>query len=303
MFSRLSIQIKYSLLFFITLALIAGGLFIGVYNLKQRQLHNEAMAVAEQVIAFRAWVAGTGVVWVDHLAPEFSDYLGKKTGVGTNSSAMEFYSKNPALATRELSELANKTSTRATFRVTSDEYRNPANAPDDFENASIQLFKSDKNLRYNDAIEEGFYRYSQPILVRESCLKCHGDPKDAPPEVIEKYGNQKAFGYKIGDVRGIISVKLPDITVTDAMRTLLNPYTLGLIGLAFLLNFLYAQRSIIARLQRLAKTTERLAAGDLDLPLEIKPNSRDEVDHVTRAVDLLRNSVVVAMRRLQKSLS
>ena len=303
MLSKLSIQVKYSLVFLITLVLIVGGLLIGIYNLKQRQLRNEAMAVAEQVVAFRAWVAGTGVVWVDHLAPEFRDFLSKRTGVGANSSTLEFYSKNPALATRELSELANKTATRATFRVTSDEYRNPANAPDGFESASIQFFKSDKDRKYNDALEGGFYRYSQPIFVQQSCLKCHGDPKDAPPEVIEKYGDQKAFGYKVGDVRGIISVKLPDVTVADVMQTLLNPYTLGLIALAFLLNFFYAQRAIIARLKNLAKTTERLANGELDLPLDVKPGSHDEVDYVTRAIDLLRNSVVVAMRRLQKNLS
>ena len=303
MLSKFSIQIKYSFVFFITLALIVAGLFIGTYDMKQRQLRNEAMAVAEQVVAFRAWVAGTGVVWVDHLAPEFRGFLGKRIATGPNASTLEFYSKNPALATRELSELANKTATRATFRVTSDEYRNEANKPDGFENASIQVFKSDKDRQYNDAVEGHFYRYSQPIFVQQSCLKCHGDPKDAPPEVIEKYGDKKAFGYKVGDVSGIISVKLPDLTVADMLLNLFNPYTMGLIMLAFLLNFFYAQQAIIARLKRLANTTERLANGELDLPLEVKPGSRDEVDYVTHAVDLLRNSVVVAMRRLQKNLS
>ena len=303
MLSKLSIQIKYSFVFLITLVLIVAGLFIGTYDMKQRQLRNEAQAVADQVIAFRAWVASTGVVWVDHLAPEFRDFLSKKTTASPNAGAIEFYSKNPALATRELSELANKTTTRALFRVTSDEYRNPTNAPDGFEKASLQIFKNDKNLAYNDAIEGNLYRYSRPIFVEQSCLKCHGDPKEAPPEVIEKYGDKKAFGYKVGDVRGIISVKLPDLTVADMMLNLLNPYTLGLIALAFLLNFFYAQRAIIARLKRLANTTERLANGELDLPLEVKPDSRDEVDYVTRAIDLLRNSVVVAMRRLQKNLS
>jgi len=301
MFPRLSIQIKYSFVFLLTLLLIAAGLLIGTYNLKERQLRNEAMAVAEQVVAFRAWVAGTGVVWVDHLASEFPDFLSKKVVTGANASAIEFYAKNPALAPRELSALANKTATRATFRVTSDEYRNPANAPDTFEQASLRLFKSDKERKYNDGLEGGFYRYSQPIFVQQSCLKCHGDPKDAPPEVIEKYGDKVAFGYKVGDVRGIISVKLPDVTLTDMLSSVLNPYTLGLIALAFLLNFFYAQRAIIARLKMLAKTTERLAHGELDLPLETRPGSRDEVDYVTRAIDLLRNSLVIAMRRLQKT--
>ena len=305
MLSKFSIQIKYSFVFFITLALIVAGLFIGTYDMKQRQLRNEAMAVAEQVVAFRAWVAGTGVVWVDHLAPEFRGFLGKRIATGPNASTLEFYSKNPALATRELSELANKTATRATFRVTSDEYRNPANAPDGFETSAIQLFKDNKDAKqaYREAFEGGQYRYAQPIFVQQSCLKCHGDPKDAPPDVIEKYGSQKAFGYKVGDVRGIISVKLPDMTVLDVVKTFFNPYTIGLILLAFLLNFVYLRQTLIVRLERLAKTTESIAAGQMDLPLEARTDSHDEVDHVTRAVDLLRNSVVVAMRRLQKNLS
>ena len=148
MFSKWSIQFKFSLIFATTLALIVGGLFIGIYTLKTNQLRNEAIASAEQVIAFRAWVANTGVVWVDHLAPEFQDFLGKRA---SSDNTLEFYSKNPALATRELSEMVSKTATRATFRVTSDEYRNPANAPDGFESASIQAFKADKNLKHKDA--------------------------------------------------------------------------------------------------------------------------------------------------------
>ena len=41
MFPRLSIQIKYSFVFLLTLLLIAAGLLIGTYNLKERQLRNE----------------------------------------------------------------------------------------------------------------------------------------------------------------------------------------------------------------------------------------------------------------------
>ena len=300
MFSKWSIQFKFSLIFATTLALIVGGLFIGIYTLKTNQLRNEAIASAEQVIAFRAWVAKTGVVWVDHLAPEFQDFLGKRA---SSDNTLEFYSKNPALATRELSEMVSKTATRATFRVTSDEYRNPANAPDGFESASIQAFKADKNLKHNDTFEGSFYRYSQPIFVQESCLKCHGDPKDAPADVIAKYGDKRAFGYKLGDVRGIISVKLPDVTLAEVFLTFLNPFTVGLIVLAFLLKFLFTQTAIIKRLKSLALITERIAQGELDLPLQDNPGSHDEVDHVRHAIDLLRNSVVVAMRRLQKTLS
>lgn len=300
MLSKFSIQFKFSIVFILTLVLIVAGLFIGIHTLKTNQLRNEAMASAEQVVAFRAWIANTGVVWVDHLAPDFPDYLGKWSN---SDNTKEFFSKNPALATRELSTIVSKTATRATFRVTSDEYRNPSNAPDTFESTSIQAFKANSGLKYTDAFEGNFYRYSQPIFVEKACLKCHGDPKDAPADVIAKYGDKRAFGYKVGDVRGIISIKLPDVTITDVLLTFLNPYTIGLIVLAFLLNFLFTQGVIIKRLKALAGITERIAQGELELPLQDNPGSRDEVDTVQHAIDLLRNSVVVAMRRLQKNLS
>ena len=113
--SRSSLKLKFSLVFFLTLFLVIVALLIGVQSLKTRQLRNEAMAVAEQVVAFRAWVANTGVIWVDHLAPEFRDYLSRRAN---SDKTLEFFSKNPALATRELSEIVSKTATRATFRVT-----------------------------------------------------------------------------------------------------------------------------------------------------------------------------------------
>ncbi len=300
MLSRQSIQTKYALVFILTLALMLAGTLVGVDSLKRRQLRDEAMAVAEQVVAFRAWVAGTGVIWVDHMADNFPDYLGRRKGTDPSGNPIEFSSKNPALATREFSQIANKTSTRVNFRVTSDDYRNAANMPDTFESTAIELFKKDKDQKFYEATEKGYYRYSQPIYVQQACLKCHGDPKDAPPEVIEKYGDRHAFGYKVGDVRGIISVKFPDVTFTDIFLTLLNPYSVGLVVLAFLLNYLYAQRSIIDRLKQLARSTEAVANGEVNLRLPTVPGSRDEVDHVAQSVDLLRNSVVVAMKRMQK---
>jgi HAMP domain-containing protein len=301
MFSKLSIQTKYGLVFMLTLTLVIAGILVGVDNLKKRQLRNEAVAVAEQVIAFRAWVAGTGVVWVDHMAANYPDFLGHRSGVDANGNALEFSSKNPALATRELSDIANKSSTRVNFRVTSDEYRNPANMPDTFEYSAISMFKRDKELKSYEAIERGFYRYSQPIYVQQACLKCHGDPKDAPPEVIQKYGDQRAFGYKVGDVRGIISVRLPDVTPVEILMTLINPYSVMLVVLAFVINFMYAHRGIIVRLKRLARFTKAIAEGSVATPLPTREGSHDEIDHVTQSIDLLRNSVVVAMKRMQRN--
>lgn len=298
MFSRRSIQLKFSLVFFLTVLLIATALLSGLYLLKMQILRNEASAVASQVVSFRSWVAKSGMVWVDNLSKDFHDYLDKREDEYGNN----MFGKNPALATRELSKIANDSSTRTSFRVTSDEYRHADNAPNRFEASAIKTLKSSGDLKYVEELAEGSYNYAQPIYVKKGCLKCHGDPADAPRAVIEKYGDKKAFGYKVGDVRGIISVKLPDLGLREILGTLANPYTIGLLLLAFMINFLFTQFGIIKRMRRLTEQAKAIAGGDLEVPLEFNDpkHSKDEVDHLHSAVDLLRNSLQVAMRRMSK---
>ena len=293
----MSIQMKYSLVFFVTLALVAGSFVAGLTTLRDQVLRNEAEAVADQVISFRAWVAGTGMIWVDKLAPGFTDFLAeKKTAHGS------FYGKNPALATRELSTIANKTALRATFLVTSDEYRQPANKPDAFESSAIAAFKSDRDLTYVDGYQGNTYRYARPIFVKKGCLKCHGNPKDAPPEVIAKYGSDKAFGYKVGDVRGIISVKLPAITWQGILPIMSNPIAITLLVLAFLLNFIFTKRVIIRRLVNLTNDATAVAKGKLSTTMDYTDpgKSNDEIDHAYHAVNLLKKSMIIIMKRAKK---
>ncbi len=295
---KLSIQIKYTLVFLLTLILVAGAFVAGLSTLRDKVLRNEAAAVADQVIAFRAWVAGTGMVWVNRLAPGFPDYLAKRE----NFHGDTFYGKNPALATRELSTIANKLSSRVTFLVTSDEYRQPANKPDSFEREAIAIFKNDKSLKYVDGYQGGDYRYARPIFIKKSCLKCHGDPEDAPSEVIEKYGSKKAFGYKVGDVRGIVSVTLPAISWQELLPVLSNPIAIGLLVFAFLLNFLFTQRVIIRRLKQLTKDATAIAKGKLSTPLNyVDPKkSNDEIDHAYHAVNLMKKSLNIILKRVKK---
>ncbi|MDP1610335.1 MAG: DUF3365 domain-containing protein [Sulfuritalea sp.] len=292
MLGKSSIQLKYSLIFLLAVVLVLGAFLIGMQSLKVQQLRNEAIAVAEQVVSFRAWIANYGVVWVDKQPPGFADFLSKRDDIHGNS----FLSKNPALATRELSNIVGKSATRATFRVTSDQYRNPINAPDEFEKRSISQFKMNGKQKYAETFEGGSYRYTTPIYVTQACLACHGKAEDAPPEVIAKYGSDRAFGYKLGDVRGIISVRLPDITLQEVMGTFVNLYTIGLIIVAFLVNFLYTQFGIINRLRDLTTKTVNISKGQMDQELPLVENSSDEIDKAAHSVDMLRKSLSLAIK-------
>ena len=97
--------------------------------------------------------------------------------------------------------------------------RNPRNAPDAWERQVLQRWE--RELKAGKEIGEvaewrtergrRVYRYMRPIKVAMPlCLECHGT--QIKPEVRrlirERYPNDKATGYQLGDLRGAFSVKI-----------------------------------------------------------------------------------------------
>ena len=91
-------------------------------------------------------------------------------------------------------------------------YRNPANAATTEEAAVMERFANEGLKEVSASFEKdgkGFSRYTRPIYVESACLACHGE-KDSRPEFVKaKYPDDKAYGFKTGDLRGIISVIAP----------------------------------------------------------------------------------------------
>jgi hypothetical protein len=99
--------------------------------------------------------------------------------------------------------------------------RNKHNLPDEFEGRILKEFEQMKKegelttgTEYFEIITENDYqylRYMKPIKIGAACLKCHGNEGNIPPEVKElitkRYPDDKAVGYKNGDLRGAVSIK------------------------------------------------------------------------------------------------
>ncbi|MDV6237212.1 DUF3365 domain-containing protein [Leptospira ellisii] len=100
------------------------------------------------------------------------------------------------------------------FRRISDKPRNPNHVPDVWEAEIFEQWKKTaKNggapyLVMNSNDKE--VRVLQPIVLQNpTCLKCHGGPRDIDPAVSKKiselYPQDKAVGYKLGELRGAFS--------------------------------------------------------------------------------------------------
>jgi hypothetical protein len=106
-------------------------------------------------------------------------------------------------------------------------YRNPKNIPDAYERRKLEEFnvlnqKKELSNEYSEIVEEQgkkYLRYLRPLIVAPLCITCHGPKENIPQEVksilAERYPDDRATGFFVGDVRGAITVK---ILVTEGKR-------------------------------------------------------------------------------------
>lgn len=100
-----------------------------------------------------------------------------------------------------------------TVRHASIKNRNPANGPTPAEAELINRFSTEAGLKelQGETLVGGkrFFYYTLPIYVEEACLSCHGAKEKRPAFIVSKYPEDKAYDFKTGDLRGIISVLVP----------------------------------------------------------------------------------------------
>lgn len=119
------------------------------------------------------------------------------------------------------SEIAKNAEYSVELKRLSRKNRNPKNAPDSideiiltqFENFFAQNEKMPSEVIHKRKGANGneFYYY-KPIMTSPLCLNCHGDLDAMDDALVEKlrkvYPKDKATGYKDGELRGLIRVKI-----------------------------------------------------------------------------------------------
>ena len=89
-------------------------------------------------------------------------------------------------------------------------YRNPAHKLDAEARELHEQFAESPDLTdtWIRTVRNGRegWRYARRITVQPSCLACHG-PKEQRPDFVKKgYPNDRAYGFEVGDLRGLYSV-------------------------------------------------------------------------------------------------
>ncbi len=123
-------------------------------------------------------------------------------------------------------EISSSLARRTGWRVTrvSLRPRNPTlGMADHWEQGVLEYFdrlvergEAAENLEFQQVVKEqdgSYYRYMKALPTGGLCLSCHGLKSELSPAVIgqlaSEYPHDRAVGYKVGDVRGAVSIKRP----------------------------------------------------------------------------------------------
>jgi len=98
--------------------------------------------------------------------------------------------------------------------------RNPANAPDEYERAWLEA-NADRSSFAPGGVHEVVtrpdgrreLRYLRPIVLQALCVRCHGSAGqidgDTTAALARLYPADEATGYAPGQLRGVVSVRVP----------------------------------------------------------------------------------------------
>ncbi len=154
----------------------------------------EARTAYEKDVLYRRWNANRGGVYAE-ITPSTppNPYLDVPERDIVTPSHRKLTLINPAYMTRQSHELALQTS-GVRGHITSLNCIRPANEPDQWERKALLAFQNGSKEQSDVAVMEGrqYVRLMRPLITESGCLKCHG-----------------IQGYKVGDIRGGISVSVP----------------------------------------------------------------------------------------------
>ena len=247
------------------------------------QLEGQARLLGQQILLTRSWLADQGGVYVEKQAGRKANpYLKKGTLKTVDGTTLVL--RNPAMVTRELSEYAAKSSLFR-FRLTSTHLINRENAPDGTERRALEIFAAGQKKEYallQTLDGESVFRFIKALYIEPACLKCHNYQ-----------------GYKVGQLRGCLSVIIPSAAAEDRIAALHKSllFDAGLIILLtvvvlVLLNHVLTVRPL-KRLNRKVKLFEK------DVTAIVQPISRnDEIGVLASSF----GQMTITLRNQQKGL-
>ncbi len=209
----------------------------------------EARTAFEKDVIYRRWNAEHGGVYVpvtEKTQP--NPYLDVTERDIITPLGKKLTKINPAYMTRQVHEIAMQ-AYGVKGHITSLNPIRPANAPDFWETQALKGFQAgEEEVSSVEKMEGKYYmRLMSPLLTESGCLKCHA-----------------VQGYKLGDIRGGISVATPmaPLLAIGRSRIITFSIVLGLLWLIGLAGIGFSAHRLSQQIHKRIGTEEALRESE-----------------------------------------
>ena len=171
----------------------------------------------------------------------------------------------------------------------------------DFEKKGYCVKAKEGWCKFNHMKDGRSYTIAFPLKVgKQGCLNCHSTPEAAPPAMVDLYGPDHGFGWKLGETIGAQIISAPMSLIDDRAKETVG-VLIAAVSAAFLLVLIVTNllltRIVVGPVRRMSDVAEKVSMGDFDTPEYAKPGT-DEISSLSASFNRMRRSLESAMRMI-----
>jgi methyl-accepting chemotaxis protein len=171
--------------------------------------------------------------------------------------------------------------------------RNPKNEPDGLEARALKALSQNGLDEYYEVDDSDNLRYFRPVRLTQSCMICHGDPKQSATLWSNEKGldltGAKMENWKVGEIHGAFEIVKPLAEARAATHnniiTASEILAAGLVAMAIVFYF-YINRGVRKPLSEMTTAIQRISEGDLNQTISYSSN-----DEIGAMAESMRESV------------
>lgn len=288
----LSLQTKFSLGIILILGLFSGLLSYGLYRQLEdslvKNVYEESQIILAELEATRKYVA-------EILRPRISSLV--------SSDEFVLEAMSTTYVSRQIMDRFQTVFPNFSYKRAAINPREKRNQADAFEKRILLRFERDRTLKeWQDIVSrenERFFVRMVPIYTESPCLRCHGDPSDAPARLIGLYGPQGGFGRKQGEIGGMDVLSFPVESAMVQIRSqalaILGPSLFAIVAAMMLVIALF-RTLVVNRIGRVEKFFSEFVSDGSDLSRRIKSDQGDEIGQLCGGFNVMADKLSDLMK-------